>query len=132
MKIKRILIVGISIILGVFMLFAAYNHVAKPEAYSAMIPFFIPQQLAHLFAIITESCIGVFLILPKNRRYAALAMCLLMICFLPLHIWDLFRENHAENILIPTMQIAIIRFIIQILVIVATFFLHKALAKLEK
>ena len=47
------------------MIIGAVGHVASPEMYSALIPSFIPEFIAHLFAMITELGIGIALIIPK-------------------------------------------------------------------
>lgn len=127
MKIKKYLISGISVLLGIFMLYAAYNHIAKPDFYTAMIPSFIPDVLAHWFSIIAEAGVGIALLVPKYRKYGALGFAILMLIFLPIHLWDLFRDNHAENPAVPTFQIACIRFVIQLFVIALSAWMYKNL-----
>ncbi|MEM9324772.1 MAG: DoxX family membrane protein [Bacteroidota bacterium] len=82
-------------ILALPMLAGGIAHVVMPEAYQPMIPSFIPPMLANILAAIAELVVGVALILPKYRRMGGLLFMLLMIAFLPLHVWDLFRENPA-------------------------------------
>lgn len=127
MNLKKIIISGLSILLGVFMIYAGIQHFLKPDFYEAMIPSFFPDWLAHSFSFIAEVGVGIALILPKYRRYGAMSFVILMFIFLPIHIWDLFRENHTENPLIPTMKIAVIRFSIQIVAIVLGSFLYRSL-----
>lgn len=127
MKIKKIILTALSIFLGIFMIYAGINHILKPEFYSSMIPSFIPDWLAHSFSLIAEVLVGLALIIPKYRKIGALGFVVLMLIFLPIHTWDLLRENHAENPLIPTMKAAVIRFSIQIIVIAIGFWLFKNL-----
>ncbi len=125
MKTQKIITTILSYLLGVFLLLGAYNHIAKPEMYSAMIPSFIPEIVAHIFAVITEVAVGIALLIPKYRKWGGLGFALLMIAFLPLHIWDLVRENHAENPLISTSKAAYIRFAVQIILIVLGWWIYK-------
>ena len=39
--------------------------------------------------------VGVLLFIPKYRHWGGLGFCVLMLAFLPLHIWDLFKEQPA-------------------------------------
>jgi uncharacterized membrane protein len=83
----------LPILLGFFMIFGAIGHVYTPETYSGIIPPFIPETLAHIFATVTEAVIGIALLFPKYRRQGGLGFFILMLVFLPLHVWDVFREN---------------------------------------
>ena len=103
----------IPIFIAIAMIFGAVGHVAFPDMYSALIPSFITKFLAHLFAIIAELGIGVALIIPKLRKYGGLAFMILMIIFLPIHIWDLLKEKPF----IGTKTIALIRIAVQVFMI---------------
>ena len=83
----------ISILIATVMILGAVGHVAYPEMYSVLIPSFIPEFTAHLFAIIAEVAIGLALIIPKFRKYGGLAFMILMIIFLPIHVWDMLKEE---------------------------------------
>ncbi|MEL6562502.1 MAG: MauE/DoxX family redox-associated membrane protein [Bacteroidota bacterium] len=107
--IKKIL----TIILGILMILGGIGHLLAPEAYAPMIPDFIPDQLANVLAFITEVATGLALIIPKYRKTGGLLFMGLMIAFLPLHVWDVFRENPA----IGPFPAPIIRLVIQFLLI---------------
>ena len=119
MKVKtRNTIVNIlSVIFGIIMLGAAYNHIVNAEIYYAMVPKFIPVAFADVFSVVTEALVGILLLIPKTRKYGALGFTVLMIIFLPLHIWDVFRVKNLENPLVNNMTVAVVRLIIQFLVI---------------
>ena len=87
--IKKILLY----ILAALMLLGAYGHIANPDFYGPMIPAFIPVGFANWASVIVEAAIGIGLIIPATRKLAAWGFFLLMIVFLPIHIWDLFQEN---------------------------------------
>lgn len=100
-------------ILAVIMILGSIGHIASPELYAPMIPKFISPTLAHILAFIAELGIGVGLLIPKTRRLAGLGFALLMVAFLPLHIWDVIRDD-------PMMQStagAWIRLVFQFLLI---------------
>lgn len=118
MKIFRIVLAAIF---GLFLLFGAYQHLATPAFYSNFIPKFIPENLANILAAIAEAVVGVALLIPKTRKLGGLGFMLLMIAFLPIHIWDLFREKPA----IGSSTAAIVRVVIQVVVIYAGWWIWK-------
>ncbi len=82
----------IPLIFGLMMLLGAFGHVAYPEMYSPLIPSFIPEFIAHWFSTIAELGVGIALLLPKYRKYGGLGLMILMILFLPIHVWDFLKE----------------------------------------
>ncbi len=75
------------------MLLGAVGHVASPEMYAPLIPSFIPEFMAHLFSTVAELGVGIALLVPKYRKYGGLGFMVLMVIFLPIHIWDLLKEE---------------------------------------
>jgi len=111
----------ISIFIAVVMILGAIGHVAFPELYSALIPSFISEFIAHLLAMITELGIGIALLIPKYRKYGGLAFMILMIIFLPIHIWDMFKEDPF----IGTKTIAFVRIALQVVMIYGGLWIYK-------
>ena len=107
------------------MLLGAFNHVYAPETYSAFIPEFISENLANILSTIAEGVVGVALIIPKYRKWGGLGFCILMILFLPLHVWDFTKEVPA----IGSKMAAGIRLGVQFLLIVAGWWIYKASGK---
>lgn len=70
-------------------------HVANPSVYSAMIPSFIPENVANGLAVVAELGVGAMVLFPKTRRLGALAFTGLMTAFMPIHIWDALKDNPA-------------------------------------
>ncbi|MEM8523817.1 MAG: MauE/DoxX family redox-associated membrane protein [Bacteroidota bacterium] len=99
----------LPLLLAALMLFGAVNHIIKPEFYVAMIPEFIPESFANISSAIVEAVIGIALIIPKYRKWGGLGFFLLMIAFLPIHIWDFSKEEPA----IGSKNAAIIRLLVQ-------------------
>ena len=79
-----------------------------------------PLNVANILSTIAEAAIGIALLVPSLRKWGALGFLLLMIAFLPLHTWDLFREKPAMG----SQTAAIIRFVIQLVVIYGGWWLY--------
>ena len=122
---KNLIVNTLSLIFGLVLLAAAYNHIVNAEIYVAMVPKFIPVLFADIFAVAAEALVGILLLIPKTRKYGALGFALLMIIFLPLHIWDVFRVGNHENPLVKNLNVAVIRLVIQFLVIALGFWMYK-------
>lgn len=111
----------IPIFIAIAMILGASGHIASPEIYSALIPNFISEFIAHLFAIIAEVAIGLALIIPKFRKYGGIAFMILMIIFLPIHVWDMLKEEPF----IGTKTIALVRVAVQVAMIYAGWWIYK-------
>lgn len=96
-------------IFAAIMIFSAVMHVIQGEFYEPMIPNWISVDLANYGTAVLEALVGVLLILPAQRRMGGLGFMLLMIGFLPIHIWDLFRPDPVMG----SMTKAVIRLVIQ-------------------
>ena len=108
--------------LALLLLASAIGHAIRPEFYAPMIPDFISVSLANILAIITEAAVGIMLIVPKYRKWGGLGFMALMIAFLPIHVWDLFRESPA----IGAPPMPAIRLAFQFLLIYAGWWIYKS------
>lgn len=117
---KKVLIYFFSIL----MILGGIFHIIKPEFYSEMIPHFISQHFANIAIAVVELVIGITFF-TQYKELASLCFCILMIVFLPIHIWDLFKEKPA----VGSVDIAIVRLFIQFLVIYSSWWLYKSLKK---
>ena len=108
-------------LLGGMMLAGAAAHVAVPELYLPMIPDFFPAKLANGAAALFELVIGLALLIPKYRTWGGLAFMVLMIAFLPLHIWDLFREDPV----VGSQAAAVVRLVMQGVLIYAGLWIYR-------
>ncbi|MEO0469485.1 MAG: MauE/DoxX family redox-associated membrane protein [Bacteroidota bacterium] len=109
------------ILLAIFMIVSGVNHFIAPEFYDAMIPDFLPKSLANYAAGIAEIVLGIGLLIPKFREKSAWGIVILMIIFMPLHIWDLFKEQPA----IGSKEAAIIRIPFQFVFIAWAWWVRK-------
>ncbi|WP_424002383.1 hypothetical protein [Maribacter sp. IgM3_T14_3] len=104
------------------MLAGAFNHIYAPETYKEFIPNFIPETLANILSTIAEAIVGIALIIPKYRKCGGLGFALLMIIFLPIHIWDFTKEIPA----IGSKVAATVRIAVQLLFIAAGWWIYKS------
>jgi uncharacterized membrane protein len=117
MNLKTIL----TLLFAIFIILGGINHFLKPAMYLPFIPSFLPQMLINYLSGIFEILIGLGLFFPKYKRQSAKACFYLMLAFLPLHIWDVFRSDPA----IGSHDLALIRLPVQFVFIFWTWFIYK-------
>jgi uncharacterized membrane protein len=109
------------IILAIVLILSGVAHLFYAEYYAAMIPEFIPKTLANILVGIIELVIGVGFLLKNYQKKAAMAFTVLMIVFLPIHIWDATKEVPA----IGSPVIAYVRIGFQFFLIYTGYWLAK-------
>ncbi len=82
-------------VFGAFLLFAGINHFVNPLFYAAFVPAWMSQDFANISSGIAEIVLGIGLFVPLTRRWAAWGALALMVVFLPLHVWDVLRDDPA-------------------------------------
>lgn len=112
-------------ILAIILLLGAIAHLAAPEFYAPMVPDFIPLSLANILSFVLEAGIGILLLIPKYRAWGGLGFMVLMIGFLPIHIWDMLKEAPAVGPP-PAPQI---RVAMQFLLIYAGYWMYRVYRK---
>ena len=112
---------SLTILFGVFMIVGGINHFLKPAMYFPFIPNFLPKNATNYATGILEVALGIGVFLPQFRHRAAQGIFLLMCIFLPLHIWDVFRDSPA----IGNHTLALIRVPVQFLLIYWAWFIGK-------
>jgi uncharacterized membrane protein len=117
----KILKLVLSIILGLFLIFGAYGHIASPEISGGFIPDFLPKTPVHILTAIVEAGLGVLTLIPKTRKYGLTGIFFLMIAFLPIHIIDLLSENPV----IGSKTAAGIRLVMQFVLIFLAWFANR-------
>ncbi|MFN3490113.1 MAG: MauE/DoxX family redox-associated membrane protein [Emticicia sp.] len=111
----------LTYLFGVFLIFGGINHFIKPEMYAPFIPEFLPSLAVNYLTGIIEIAVGVGVFIPRYRSLATLGILIMMLVFLPLHVFDVFKENPA----IGSHQAALIRLPVQFLLIAWAWFIHK-------
>jgi uncharacterized membrane protein len=82
-------------LLGILLVAGGIAHIVNPAFYEPMIPGFIPAGMANILSAIVELAVGILLFLPRYRYWGSIGFLVLMIAFLPIHIWDLLKESPA-------------------------------------
>jgi uncharacterized membrane protein len=110
---------GLTFLFGAFMIFGGVNHFRHPAMYLPFVPEFLPANFINLGSGIIEIILGIGVFIPQFRQKAAYGIFILMIIFLPLHVWDVFRDNPA----IGSHKAALIRLPLQFLLIFIGWFI---------
>ncbi len=98
----------VTYLFAALMLVGTAGHVFNPEFYEPMIPDFFPADLANILTALAEFAVGVLLLIPKTRALGGLAFALLMVGFVPFHVWDFFRDDPMVGPQpAPTIRLAI-------------------------
>jgi len=116
----RYVLLVLNVLFALFLIQAGVNHAIHPDIYLKLIPSFIDPHMANITAYLAEVIIGVMMWMPNTRKMGQLLFAGLMISFLPLHIWDMFRVVPALGSPIA----AVVRVVIQLLVIYLGFSLY--------
>jgi uncharacterized membrane protein len=111
----------LTYLFGAFMIYGGVNHFLKPAIYEPFVPDFLPASLINQASGIAEIVVGILVFIPKFRSYGTLGILLLMLMFLPLHIWDVFSNTPA----IGSHQAALIRLPVQFLFIAWAWYINK-------
>ena len=85
----------LKILLALFITYAGVQHFLNPDFFVKVIPPFLMDFAIPIVYIsgVIEIVIGLLLFTNKYQYLGALSFFLLMLAFLPLHIWDVFAEN---------------------------------------
>ena len=123
---KRLFWNIVKIILALFMIYGGVQHFVKPNFYMPFVPSFLPYPIAVIYVSgIIEIVLGFTLLVNKKyAKLAALGVLVLMILFLPIHIWDVFSETPA----IGSHDAALIRLPIQFVLIALSWKVYSILS----
>ena len=111
----------LKILLAVFLIYGGFNHFYKPEFYNGFIPDFLPKLAVNYISGGIEMLLGIGLFLKGYEKKSAYGILLLMIAFIPIHIWDAFKETPA----IGSKTAAYIRIAVQFLFIAWAWIIYK-------
>ena len=101
-------------------MFAGVMHIIKPKIFKHFIPNFLPKLAVNYIAGLLEFLLGLGLFFNQTTANAALGIFILMIAFLPIHIWDVTKERPA----IGSKKIAIIRIPIQFILMFCAWLIY--------
>lgn len=111
----------IGIVLALMLLSSGVGHFISPEMYFPMIPDFFPKAAVNIAVGAIEVVLGIGVFVPAYRTQALTGIFLLMIVFLPIHLWDALKETPA----IGTKTMAFVRIGIQFVLIYLPWFAKK-------
>ena len=103
------------------MIAGAIGHMVSPEIYAPMIPSNIPEMMANSLAAIAEAAVGLALFIPKTKNKGGFGFMVLMIAFMPIHVWDALQDVPV----VGSTAIAIVRIFIQLLLIYTGWWIYK-------
>ena len=84
----------LKIVFALFMIYAGVQHFLKPDFFVPFVPKFLPFKLAVVYISgIFEIGFGMLLFFKKYAKMAALGIFVLLLLFLPIHIWDVISET---------------------------------------
>ncbi len=83
-RVKQVLLYAMA----AFYVFAGFNHLANPEFYVAIMPPNLPApEWLHLAAGLAELTLGVFVLEPRTRPFAAWGIIALLIAIFPANLY---------------------------------------------
>lgn len=78
------------IVMGVFYIMAGINHFRHPDNYYAIIPPYLHYiNLINIISGLTEIAAGALVFLPSTRKFATNVIILMLLAFIPAHIYML-------------------------------------------
>ncbi len=111
-NISKIIWTGVRILFAIFMIMGGVQHFLKPDFYLPFVPDFLPLKMEMIYLSgLMEIALGALLLIKKYAKIASMGIFILMILFLPIHIWDVFSDTPA----IGTHKAALIRLPFQFL-----------------
>ncbi|MGM9475141.1 DoxX family protein [Pedobacter sp. GSP4] len=112
-------------IYALFYVLAGCNHFLSTAVYYVIMPKWLPAPgfLIYLSGII-EIALGILLLFTKTRKYAAVCIILMLIAFLPAHIYMIQMAPFMLGKILVTPLIAWLRLPIQLLFIAWAWFYY--------
>ena len=111
----------LRIIFGAFFCFAGIMHFIKPQFFKHFIPDFLPKlTINYIFGSI-EFVLGLGLFFTPTTKNSAIGIFILLLIFLPIHIWDATKNRPA----IGSKKIAFIRIPLQFLLMYCAYIIYK-------
>ncbi|MEJ7626666.1 MAG: DoxX family protein [Ferruginibacter sp.] len=89
-------------VMATFYFFAGVNHFIKPELYKKMIPSYLDfHSLLNYVSGFLEITGAVLLVIPQTRKFACMLLIVLLIAFIPVHIYMLQTGWCPQNKCLP-------------------------------
>jgi len=86
----------LQILLALFFIYAGVKHFINPTFYEPFVPGFLPFKTAIIYGSgFLEVVSGLLVLIPKYAKLGATGILILLLIFLPVHIWDVFSDAPA-------------------------------------
>lgn len=100
-------------VMAIFYLLAGLNHFINPEDYLRLIPEYLPNpSLLNILAGICEVGFGIGLFFSQTRRLSSWGIILMLLAFIPAHIYFIQLNSCIENGLCVASWIGWVRLIL--------------------
>ncbi len=108
----------LKVTLAIFLIFGGVQHFLKPDFYIPFALKFLPFTAAIIYISgVIEIVFGIALFIKKYAKFGAWGIFILMLLFLPIHLWDVFSDTPA----IGSHKAALIRLPIQFVLIAVSW-----------
>jgi uncharacterized membrane protein len=111
----------LKIIFAIFFIYAGIIHFIKPSFFKHFIPNGLPKLTINYMVGIIEFSLGIGLFFPQAVSYTAYGILILLILFLPIHVWDATKERPA----IGSKIFAYIRIPLQFLLMYGAYLIYQ-------
>ncbi|MGY0407182.1 MAG: hypothetical protein ACWIPJ_02330 [Polaribacter sp.] len=109
----------LKIIFSGFFMFTGIIHIIKPQKFKHFIPNFFPKNIVNYVVGVLEVSLALGLFFSETVKNTAIGIFILMVLFLPIHIWDATKTKPA----IGSKKIAFTRIVLQFLLIYFAYLL---------
>jgi len=110
----------LRILFGILFCFAGIMHVVKPTVLKNFIPNFLPKLTINSIFGALEFMVGFGLFFTETKKNAAVGIFILLLIFLPIHIWDATKIRPA----IGSKKIAFLRIPLQFLLMYCAYIMY--------
>ena len=111
----------LKIIFAVFFIYAGIMHFIKPAFFKHFIPNGFPKLIVNYIVGVIEFGLGLGLFFPEAVSYSAYGIFILLILFLPIHVWDATKKRPA----IGSKIFAYIRIPLQFLLMYGAYLIYQ-------
>ncbi len=100
-------------VLSGFYIFAGINHFLNPEFYLPLIPdYFSNAEFINVLAGVAEIILGIGLLIKKVRRLAIIGIVLMLLAFIPSHVYFIQKGSCIDGGLCVSNWIGWVRLVI--------------------
>jgi len=110
----------LKVIFAGFFIYAGIMHFIKPRFFNHFIPAGLPKLAVNYIVGFIEFFLGIGLFFPAVTNDASLGIFILLILFLPIHIWDATKIKPA----IGSKNLAYIRIPLQFLLMYGAYLIY--------